>query len=294
MRSQILNALKVSALAIVLSVGLSYVYALNDIPQSQPPGGNLPGFIDIGSTAQKKLGSFGVGIDPVANYGLTAYGTSGLYGLATAGSGVSGLGLIGVTGTSNAAAGSGTGTGVQGVGGKFGIAGNGESYGVLGVATNATGVGISGQGSFAGVYGESAQYGLSGKGTGVNGVGVVATGTIADFYSVNSGIRFPDQTQQITAYSPKVCEFVDGTNFRENFTVSGTWTRADCNALASQNAVSLTNWRVGCIGPHSLVWGGSWGATAPTPNCGWDVPLPPPPPDPGSCGALATWKGLCN
>ena len=298
MRSQILNALKVSALAIVLSVGLGYVYALTfDVPTSQPPGGNLPGFIDVGSVGQKKLGSLGVGTDPVAGYGLTAYGTSGLYGWATAGSGVNGSGLTGISGNSSAGIGSGVGTGVSGTGGNVAVAGNGEHYGLIGTASNATGIGVSGQGAYLGLSGISTQYGVLGQGTGASGIGVMATGTKADLYVMNSGILFPDGTIQKTAASWKQCEGSNGTSFNEVFTVPTTWTRAQCFTLLQAHVSPLSWWKVGCLsasGPTAGDFGAAGGGLPTNNSCGWDVPVPPPPPPPGDCGALAIWKGLCN
>lgn len=60
MRTQIFNAIKVSALAIVLSFGLSYVYAWT-VPTATPPAGNVSAPINTSSVEQTKLGAFNIG-----------------------------------------------------------------------------------------------------------------------------------------------------------------------------------------------------------------------------------------
>lgn len=83
MRTQLFNAFKISTLAVVLSSGLSYVYAWT-APASQPPNGNVSAPINTSSTAQTKTGSLnlatvsgGVGIGMPAsspNYKLEVKG----------------------------------------------------------------------------------------------------------------------------------------------------------------------------------------------------------------------------
>lgn len=59
MRNQLLNAIKVIALAIILSFGLSYAIAWT-APATTPPGGNVDAPINTGSTAQAKAGNLTV------------------------------------------------------------------------------------------------------------------------------------------------------------------------------------------------------------------------------------------
>ncbi|MBI5077884.1 MAG: hypothetical protein HZB11_00755 [Candidatus Yonathbacteria bacterium] len=60
MRTHLLNALKVSALAVVLSFGLSYAIAWIG-PTATPPASNAEEPINVSGTAQTKLGTFTVG-----------------------------------------------------------------------------------------------------------------------------------------------------------------------------------------------------------------------------------------
>lgn len=60
MRTQLLNALKVSALAVVLSFGLSYALAWTP-PPANPPALNVEEPINEGSTAQTKRGALTIG-----------------------------------------------------------------------------------------------------------------------------------------------------------------------------------------------------------------------------------------
>ncbi|OIP65225.1 MAG: hypothetical protein COV32_02800 [Candidatus Yonathbacteria bacterium CG10_big_fil_rev_8_21_14_0_10_43_136] len=60
MRHNITNAIKVSALAVILSLGLSFVYAWT-APTNQPPAGNVSAPINTSATAQTKAGDFSVG-----------------------------------------------------------------------------------------------------------------------------------------------------------------------------------------------------------------------------------------
>lgn len=60
MKANIFNTIKVSALAVVLSVGLSYVYAWT-APTTTPPAGNVSAPINTGGTAQTKAGALVVG-----------------------------------------------------------------------------------------------------------------------------------------------------------------------------------------------------------------------------------------
>ncbi|TAN37010.1 hypothetical protein EPN27_00350, partial [Patescibacteria group bacterium] len=54
------QALKVTTLAIILSFGISYVYAWT-APTATPPGGNVSAPINTSATAQYKEGAFGIG-----------------------------------------------------------------------------------------------------------------------------------------------------------------------------------------------------------------------------------------
>ena len=61
MRTQLLNALKVSALAVVLSFGLSYALAWTTAPSANPPALNAEEPINEGPTAQTKRGALTIG-----------------------------------------------------------------------------------------------------------------------------------------------------------------------------------------------------------------------------------------
>lgn len=60
MKTQLLNALKVFALALVLSFGMSYAFAWT-APAATPPGGNVVAPINTSATAQIKAGPLTVG-----------------------------------------------------------------------------------------------------------------------------------------------------------------------------------------------------------------------------------------
>lgn len=57
MKTNIFDALKVSALAIIISFGLSYTFAWTS-PSTTPPTGNVSAPINTGGTAQIKTGNF--------------------------------------------------------------------------------------------------------------------------------------------------------------------------------------------------------------------------------------------
>lgn len=59
MRNQLFNAIKVIALAIVLSIGLSYALAWT-APTATPPTGNVSAPINTSNTAQTKVGNLSV------------------------------------------------------------------------------------------------------------------------------------------------------------------------------------------------------------------------------------------
>jgi hypothetical protein len=203
MRTKIFNAVRISGLAIALSLGMSYVYAWT-APTVAPTGGNAAAPINVSSNAQSKAGPFaatalraGVSMgtpDAIAGnstggYGVVGSGSSGgVYG-STFGSGTPG-----VTGTSNNGVGGQftstsntgvTGTGVTGVNGSGfnGVVGASTSSGNGGQFTSATGVGVTASGasgiqgtgtSGSGVQGSSSTgYGVSGTG---GGVGVYGNG----------------------------------------------------------------------------------------------------------------------
>ncbi len=167
MRSQILNALKVSALAIVLSVGLGYVYALNDVPTTQPPGGNLPGFIDVGSVAQTKAGPLTVGgALTIANLQLS----SGAATLSSAGDIVANT--MRTAAGSSAMSSSGIGAGMP-IGGPANTTMTGSLATTLGL-TGSSGFSVSGEGLTGGVYGQGDSSGgyMYPAGIGVKGMGL--------------------------------------------------------------------------------------------------------------------------
>ena len=56
---QLIQPIKILILAIVLSIGVSYVYAWTG-PASAPPEGNTPVPINVGATTQVKIGGLGV------------------------------------------------------------------------------------------------------------------------------------------------------------------------------------------------------------------------------------------
>lgn len=60
MRTKIFNVVKVSTLALILSFGLSYVYAWT-APTANPPAGNVSAPINTSATAQTKAGDFTLG-----------------------------------------------------------------------------------------------------------------------------------------------------------------------------------------------------------------------------------------
>ncbi len=64
--SQIINTIKVIALALLLALGISYVSAQWSGPQQAPPGGNVPAPINIGPLKQIKTGDI-----------CTTFGTAG-------------------------------------------------------------------------------------------------------------------------------------------------------------------------------------------------------------------------
>lgn len=78
MNKQILSALKVSALAIVLSFGISYALAWV-APSVAPPNGNVAAPINTSATAQTKLGSFTIGTT-TASSTLTVIGDANMTG----------------------------------------------------------------------------------------------------------------------------------------------------------------------------------------------------------------------
>ena len=56
----IIQSLKIITLALILSFGISYVYAWTE-PIVTPPGGNVSAPVNVSSTAQYKEGAFGIG-----------------------------------------------------------------------------------------------------------------------------------------------------------------------------------------------------------------------------------------
>lgn len=83
MTKQILSAIKVSALAIALSFGLSYVYAWT-APSTTPPGGNVSAPINTSVTAQTRVGGLTVGgLTLPAGSTITGGGANSTYGSLT-------------------------------------------------------------------------------------------------------------------------------------------------------------------------------------------------------------------
>lgn len=73
MNKQIFSALKVTVLAIVLSFGLSYVYAWT-VPTTVPPTGNVSVPLNTSGTAQAKAGSLGIGMTVAPTFPLSVKG----------------------------------------------------------------------------------------------------------------------------------------------------------------------------------------------------------------------------
>ena len=229
MRAKIFNALKISAIAAVLSVGIAYAFSA---PQCTPPGCNANAPLNVGGTSQTKIGTASKAALLLGDYGVTGISTNPL---------------------------------------TAGIRGTGGLFGVVGSTLNPGGTGVSGTGD----------------------VGVVGIGTVADFYAKNTGVRFPDGSQQKTAVTWKVCEGSNGSTFNEAFMVPPSWTRTDCfNELYYAHISPLSWWRVGCLNQYSAStldeWGSYSGGVPPNNSCGWDVP-PPPDPTTGG-GGLFCWK----
>lgn len=173
MTKQIFYSIKVSALAIVLSFGLSYAYAWT-APTATPPTGNVSAPINTSSTVQAKTGNFTA--PNLIDTSATVQTKTGGFNIAT----VSGNVGIGTTNPLSklSVGGSGfTSTGVYGTGGNFGVYGYSTQYGVLGTTNGGTsGTGVYGTGGYFGVYG-SGTYGVYGTGTyGVYGSGTVYGG----------------------------------------------------------------------------------------------------------------------
>ncbi|MFZ2303949.1 MAG: hypothetical protein WAV98_04155, partial [Minisyncoccia bacterium] len=59
MTTKILSVLKVSALAVILSFGMSYAFAWT-APTVAPPGGNVPAPLNTSSTSQYKAAALGI------------------------------------------------------------------------------------------------------------------------------------------------------------------------------------------------------------------------------------------
>ena len=286
MRSKIFNALKVSSLAIVLSLGLSYVYAWT-APAVLPTGGNAATPINISSTPQTKAGTLSVtGIKaegggfigyenrPISVIGISTQPSSlGIYGEGV-GYGVKGVVLgdgSGVRGSSEGTNGIGTeGSGAIGVSGLstggifgYGVQGRG-SVGVFGIDSVGNSFGVYGTSpSGVGTYGYGGTVGVQGVGT----YGVQGSGTVADFYSRSGkGILFADGTRQTTATSigKKICSYSEYNMWVDTINVPDTWTMTDCYQLGEQRTNRLGWWASGCMLDHTLAWG-----TPPSPNCGW-------------------------
>lgn len=237
MRAKIFNALKISALAVVLSVGVAYVYAqVAPGPQCAPPNCNAAAPLNVSGTMQEKKITDAAGA-PITSVKLLNKG----YGVYTD------------TVDSTAA----------------GVYGHGGLFGVVGGTSQAAGTGVSGAGDF----------------------GVAGFGTVADFFAKNTGVRFPDGSQQKTAVTWKVCEGSNATYFNEAFIVPPSWSQFDCANELMNHIVPLAWWRVGCFDASTPNTGSSWGAMGgglPANNsCGWGV-LPPP--DPSPRGSLFCWK----
>ena len=203
MRTKIFNALKVSALVAVLTVGIGYAYAWTS-PTATPPGNNAAAPINVSSTPQVKNGSLTVYNSPSYSWGLDVVG--GLIGQAPAGgSGVYGGAYNGGTGVVGYSAGAGS-HGVDASGVAFGVFANASagtavygnasggpggdflgSPGVRGTSSGGTGVmgsgayGVWGDGTASGVYGYSASGSAGVTGIALSGAGVYGSGNGSDF-----------------------------------------------------------------------------------------------------------------
>ncbi len=59
MKKEIIQTFKILLTAVVISLGISYVYAWTPPPLA-PPAGNTPAPLDVGTTTQIKIGGLGV------------------------------------------------------------------------------------------------------------------------------------------------------------------------------------------------------------------------------------------
>lgn len=178
MRTKILNAVRISGLAIALSLGMSYVYAWT-APTVAPTGGNAAAPINVSSTPQVKNGSLTLYNSPTYGWGLDVLG--GIIGQAQVnGVGVSGSAGNGGTGVSGYGAGAGA-HGVDATGIAFGVFANGNT-GVYGSGNAGPG------GDFSGFPAVRAVASAGGTGVVASGAtGVSSTGTTMGVNASASG-----------------------------------------------------------------------------------------------------------
>ncbi len=81
MKKEFTQTLKILLAAVVLSLGISYVYAWT-APTEAPPGGNTPAPLNTGLNNQKKLGKLVLNTDDTLPYaiGLEVFGDANFYG----------------------------------------------------------------------------------------------------------------------------------------------------------------------------------------------------------------------
>ncbi len=80
MKTKIISSIKVVVLALMLTLGLSFVYAWTG-PTATPPNGNVAAPLNVGSVRQAKLGSLQVNTAvPGDTNGLDVFGITRLFG----------------------------------------------------------------------------------------------------------------------------------------------------------------------------------------------------------------------
>ncbi len=80
--SQIINTIKVIALALLLALGISYVSAQWNPPTEAPPGGNVPAPLNVGPDGQNKQGGLTLG-SSMGNALVALYVPTGRVGIGT-------------------------------------------------------------------------------------------------------------------------------------------------------------------------------------------------------------------
>jgi hypothetical protein len=99
MKKELLNTIKIITLALLITVGINYLYAWSG-PQLPPPDGNVSAPINAGSAAQSKSGMLAIGktTAPTAGYALDVngviFGNAGVFAGLTLANGTQGDGKV--------------------------------------------------------------------------------------------------------------------------------------------------------------------------------------------------------